>query len=136
AQRLDQLALRLGRPARSLQGAQQRVAELGRRLQRALSQRLVQRGDELPRLAQRLMQAAHVRLEASHLRLAAAEQRWQANDPHRILRRGYAWVEGGDGRPVVSALALRPGQSVRAVWADGSAQADITAVEAGTGRDR
>jgi hypothetical protein len=30
---------------------------------------------------------------------------------------------------VVSALALRAGQPVRAVWADGSAQAEVTAVE-------
>ena len=26
-------------------------------------------------------------------------------DPHRVLQRGYAWVESADGRPVVSALA-------------------------------
>ncbi|MDO8419385.1 MAG: hypothetical protein Q7S90_05050, partial [Rubrivivax sp.] len=63
------------------------------------------------------------------LGLAGAGERLQAHDPHRVLQRGYAWVESADGRPVVSALALHPGQAVRAVWADGSARAEVLDVE-------
>jgi exodeoxyribonuclease VII large subunit len=107
AQRLDTVALRLGQPARALAGQGQRLDDRARRLVRA----------------------AAVQLRQQAQRLAATEERLRASDPHRVLRRGYAWVEAADGRPVVSALALRPGQSVRAVWADGSAHAQVLAVE-------
>jgi len=59
-----------------------------------------------------------------------ADQRLRAHDPQRVLRRGYAWVESEDGRPVVSVQALQPGQTVRAVWADGRALAEVKTVEA------
>ena len=129
AQRLDTLALRLGQPARGLQGQVQRLDALAGRLQRAVLQRR-QRLAEVPqRLQERLQRAVTQRLQAEPLRLRAAEQRLQAHDPHRVLQRGYAWVEAADGRPVVSVRALRPGQQVRAVWADGHALAEVQHVE-------
>ena len=68
-------------------------------------------------------------MQALQQRLEAAAGRLQAHDPHRVLQRGYAWVESADGRPVISALALQAGQAVRAVWADGRAEAVIVSVE-------
>ena len=68
-------------------------------------------------------------LQQQPLRLAATQERLQALDPHRVLQRGYAWVESADGRPVVSSQALRQGQAVRAVWADGRAQMEVLALE-------
>jgi len=47
-----------------------------------------------------------------------------------VLRRGYAWVQTLDGRPVVSVAGLRVGQAVRATWADGTAEAEVLRVEA------
>ena len=81
------------------------------------------------RLHERLQRAVAQRLQAEPLRLRAAEQRLQAHDPHRVLQRGYAWVQAADGRPVVSVQALQPGQQVRAVWADGQALAQVQRVE-------
>ena len=128
AQRVDTLALRLGQPARSLQGQGQRLDSLAGRLQRALQQRR-QRLAEAPQLLQqRLQRALRQRLQAEPLRLQAAQQALQAHDPHRVLQRGYAWVEGADGRPVLSVHALQPGQQVRAVWADGQALAQVHSV--------
>ena len=151
AQRLDTLALRLGQPARGLQGQVHRLDALAGRLQRALLlhrqhlaavpqrlqerlQRAVlqrsQRLAEVPqRLQERLQRAVTQRVQAEPLRLRAADQRLQAHDPHRVLQRGYAWVEAADGRPVVSVRALRAGQQVRAVWADGHALAEVQQVE-------
>jgi exodeoxyribonuclease VII large subunit len=61
---------------------------------------------------------------------SAVHQRLQAQDPHRVLRRGYAWVQAADGRPVVSVRTLRQGQAVRAVWADGTpGRAEVLKVE-------
>lgn len=129
AQTLDTLALRLGQPARALVGQGDRLRELSRRMQRAVQGRSARAADDLPRLWARWQRAASVHLQALQQRLAAAAGRLQAHDPHRVLQRGYAWIESADGRPVISALALQPGQSVRAVWADGRAEAVIAAVE-------
>ena len=102
-----------------------RDPDLARRLGLALRHSRDWHAQAPQRLAQRLMRAAAAQLEQRRLALAGAEERLQAHDPHRVLQRGYAWVESADGRPVISALALRPGQAVRAVWADGRARAAL-----------
>lgn len=142
AQRVDTLGLRLGQPGRAVWGQAERLQALQGRLQRALLQRQRRHAEELSQRARRLAASLQPPLQRAALQLQACEQRLQALDPARVLQRGYAWVEtavGADGaaggpvagRPVVSALALQPGQAVRAVWADGSARANIVAVTAG-----
>lgn len=129
AQQLDTVALRLGQPAKALQLQAQRLNDLARRLGLALRHSRDWHAQAPQRLAQRLMRAAAAQLQQQRLALAGAQERLRAHDPHRVLQRGYAWVESADGRPVVSALALRPGQAVRAVWADGRARAEVLDVE-------
>jgi exodeoxyribonuclease VII large subunit len=129
AQRLDTLALRVGQPARGLAGQAQRLGELAGRLRRAAATRCERLGETPARQADRLRHALAGRLAAEHLRLDAAARQLQAHDPHRVLQRGYAWVESLDGRAVVSALALRAGQPVRAVWSDGRAEMQVQRVE-------
>ncbi|MEO6663933.1 MAG: exodeoxyribonuclease VII large subunit [Rubrivivax sp.] len=128
-QRLDQIGLRLGQPARGLSGQQKTLHAQALRLRRGAAAYLQQRGDHLARTAARLQRAVQAHLLAQGSRLQAGTRQLQAHDPARVLKRGYAWVEAADGRPVVSARALQPGQSVRAVWADGRALADIVSVE-------
>jgi exodeoxyribonuclease VII large subunit len=128
-QRLDALALRLGQPARVLLAQSQHLQQIGRSLQQALQQRRQRLAEEPPRLQARLARALAVQCSEQRLRLAAAQQRLQAQDPQRVLQRGYAWVEAQDGRPIVSASALQIGQPVRAVWSDGRAWALVTEVE-------
>ena len=129
AQRVDMLALRMGQPARALGGQAERLHSLQRRLQRAVAQHQQRLAAGLPPLAQRLSRSVAVHLQQQHRGLAAAQDRLQALDPQRVLRRGYAWVQAADGRAVLSVQGLQPGQHVRAVWADGSAQAQIRTVE-------
>lgn len=129
AQRLDTLALRLGQPARAVLGQTQKLQALAARMQRVLQHRRERAAAEAPRLAERLARALVVQLQQRRQRLAAAEQQLQAHDPARVLQRGYAWVETLDGRPIVSVRALRPGQAVRAVWADGRADAEVLNVQ-------
>ena len=128
AQRVDHLALRLGQPARAVLGQHERLNSLAHRLQQSLAQRRARHADEPARLWMRLQRALQTQRQRCELRLGAARERLQALDPHRVLQRGYAWVEAADGRPVVSAQALLAGQSVRAVWSDGHAQARIVDV--------
>ena len=129
AQRLDMAATRLGQPGRALLQQRQRLDELGRRRQRALMAGCALQSQHLQRLAQRAQRAVQGALSRQQLRLAAAAQALQAHDPRRVLQRGYAWVENAAGEPVVSVRALQPGQTVRAVWADGHALARVQLVE-------
>lgn len=129
AQRLDTLGTRLGTPARALAAQQQALQARAQRLARAPLLTLQQRHDALQRRGERLVRALRERLHTEPLRLAAAEARLQAHDPARVLRRGYAWVQSLDGRPVVSVAGLRTGQAVRATWADGTAEAELLRIE-------
>jgi len=129
AQRLDHSALRLGQPARGLAGASQVLETLSHRLLRGLQQVHERQGQRLARLALRLRQGMHAPLQQAPLRLQAMAERLQAQDPARVLRRGYAWVESLDGRPVLGVAGLRQGQALRAVWADGRAEAEVLRVE-------
>jgi exodeoxyribonuclease VII large subunit len=129
AQRVDTLALRLGQPGRALWGQAERLAALQQRLHQALAQRRARHGLEPAQRAQRLALAVRQQLARHGLRMDAMAHRLRGLDPAQVLQRGYAWVEGEGGRPVVSVHALQPGQRVRAVWADGRAEAQVTAVE-------
>ena len=129
-QRLDTLAARLGTPARALAAQQQALQSRAQRLARAPLITLQQRQQRLQHQASRAVQALHERLRTEPLRLATAEARLQAHDPARVLKRGYAWVQSLDGRPVVSVAGLRAGQAVKAIWADGSADAELLRIEA------
>ncbi len=130
AQRVDALALRLGSPARRIAGERQALEARAQRLARAPLASLQREHDRLLRLAEHAQQAQRLRLGAEPLRLAAVAARLEAQDPRRVLQRGYAWVEDEAGRPVVSAAALAAGQRVRATWADGRAAVQVLDVEA------
>jgi exodeoxyribonuclease VII large subunit len=129
AQRLDTLAMRLGRPAAPVLAQGQRLQALEPRLRQALAVQLSRQTQVPALLGARLQRAVGVQLQRLQARLAAAGQRLDALDPHRVLHRGYAWVEGADGRPVISVSELVPGQTVQAVWADGRARAEVLSVE-------
>jgi exodeoxyribonuclease VII large subunit len=60
--------------------------------------------------------------------LAGAEARLRANDPLRVLSRGYAWVADDRGRALVSAAQVHEGQRLVARWADGRADAVVERV--------
>jgi exodeoxyribonuclease VII large subunit len=129
SQRLDQLALRLQRPARALAGQGARLQALGERLRRATQTVLDRQGRNADEAARRLQRALPVALAAKTQRLDTAAARLRLLDPRQVLHRGYAWVETVEGRPVTSVQALSAGQSVRAVWADGAARARIETVQ-------
>jgi hypothetical protein len=89
---------------------------------------------EQQRLRERALQASQhlrLRLQAEPLRLAAATARLQAQDPRRVLSRGYAWIERGDGRPVGSVAGLKAGDALQATWADGRAAVVVDRIEPG-----
>ena len=128
AQRLDSLALRLGRPAGTMVALRERLHVAARRLAQSVRPALARRTETV---ALRGLQLAHVVAATLQRRCAALDAlgaRLAAEDPARVLARGYAWVEDTDGRPVLSAAALAAGREVRAVWADGQARAEVLEV--------
>jgi exodeoxyribonuclease VII large subunit len=133
AQRLDLAGLRLARPARGLAVHQQTLQRLGQRLGAALVLRRGRLQRDLPLREQRLGHAMQALLRQQQAALDNRARRLEALDPHAVLARGYAWVEGADGRPVTTSASLSPGAAVQGVWADGRAAMQVTSVQAGRG---
>lgn len=99
-----QRTLRHLSPAARLAGSRQRVDDLTRRSEAALTHRL--------------------RLE--HQRLTAATARLAALNPEAVLQRGYAIIaERESGRLITQAAQARPGQALTLRWHDGEVAARV-----------
>lgn len=78
--------------------------------------------------AARMRLAFTNRLNAMELRLQNLWMRIVSADPRNILKRGYVLVAGGDGVIVKKAGALRKGDSLRVMFSDGTALAEVREV--------
>jgi len=67
-------------------------------------------------------------------RTVSARRRLEALSPLAVLGRGYAIVEGSDGRVRSDAVSLRPGEPARLRMRDGRAGVRVESVEVGDGR--
>lgn len=119
-QRIDQAAARLGRPSALVARQQLRLAHQSQRLRYAVLSRTERLAHvprsisaDFPRKLERAVAERRERLERVALRLKLL-------DPALVLQRGYAWLTGADGRAIVSAKTLNPGDAVVARLADGS----------------
>lgn len=130
-QRLDRLALQIGRPARLLAQQAHRLDSLQQRRRLALAQGLQSGHRRLDDLARRLQQAQRLQRRQQAERLDRLALRLAANDPHQVLARGYAWLADGSGRPVTQAAGLQVGAQLRAQWADGRAAVEVQSVTLG-----
>jgi exodeoxyribonuclease VII large subunit len=128
-QRLDLAGLRLRDPRRVLQSQGDLLRLAQQRLSGALQAEAQRLGHQFADRWQRWQHLAERRLLAASHELGLREARLKSVDPRGVLSRGYAWIEGAEGRPIVSAASLVVGEGVRAVWADGTAQASISAVD-------
>lgn len=124
-QRLDIASTRLGAPAARVQQLNQRLIHLRERSLLALRQHARLQGQGLDAQARRLQMAVRGAGQSRDHELLRMQQRLAALDPRRALQRGYAWIHDDQGRVVTSASALRPGQIIGAVWADGEATAEV-----------
>ncbi len=124
-QRLDQAAGRLGRPSNLVARQQLRLAHHAQRLQYAVASRR-ERLAQVPRAIaadfpvkfERVLTQRRERLERVALRLRLL-------DPALVLQRGYAWLTDTDGRAIVSAAQLAPGDAVKARLADGEVDMSV-----------
>ena len=78
-----------------------------------------------------LRSATERRLERLRHDLDRTDSVLHALSPDALLRRGYAFMEHGtSGEPVTGVRSLRPGDAMRATFADGHADASVIAVVA------
>jgi len=131
-QRLDQAAARLGRPSALVARQQLRLAHQSQRLRYAVlsrTERLTHApraiSADFPRKLERALTERRERLERIALRLKLL-------DPSLVLQRGYAWLTGADGRAIISAKKLNPGDAVVARLADGSVDLTVSPGKTGT----
>lgn len=128
AQRLDALALRLVPAATAVATERERLQLRENRLRAAIPLAAARGQQTLAAQSARLARTARVRVQASDAHLRALQARLQSLDPRQVLQRGFVWVEDARARPVVSVASLAPRDRVRAVWADGTAEAEVIKV--------
>ncbi|MBS0445611.1 MAG: exodeoxyribonuclease VII large subunit [Proteobacteria bacterium] len=121
AQRLDRLTLRLAKPAEVVRLRGRRVERLAERLATATRHLASRRVSQTADVGARLQRALQATLQRRAQRLELVAARARALDPQQVLTRGYAWLGGADGRPVVSIAQVEAGSKLEAVLADGRA---------------
>lgn len=125
AQRLDRLALQIGRPTRLLRDQHSRLQALQLRLPQAVHRLLDAQQSRLSAATRRGQGAWQRQWPARRQTLEQLALRLAALDPQRVLARGYAWLADGQGRPVTSARTLAIGQTLQARWHDGQAEVQV-----------
>ena len=122
---------------RSRQAIQKKLNQLSQRLEAVASKRVItdptayldDRRMELDHMRDRLCAAAERQTAAKRqtfIRLGAA---MDAMSPLRVLSRGYAIAEDGQGVPIRSVAQLRAGDSVGLLFADGKANCLVETIE-------
>ena len=127
-QRLDRVALQIGRPARLLAQQAARLDTLRARQTQALQQALASRHRRLDELGLRGVNGLQSQRRQHAERLDRLALRLAALDPQRVLARGYAWLADATGRPVTQAAGLQTGATLSAQWADGRAEVQVLGV--------
>ncbi len=125
-QRLDHAGSRLGSALqRNVAVHERQFAAVSARLSDGLLKRAMERRhDRLTALTDRFAPAMDRRLDRDQTRLAALSRALSGLNP-KTPKPGFARVETEDGAMIAAAAALKEGQSVRLVFADGSRRAHI-----------
>jgi len=125
SQRLDLAAARLGRPSALVARQQLRLAHQAQALHYAARTAASRLANRQQALQARLPQQLRATLEGHRQRLERAALRLQLLDPALVLQRGYALLTDARGHAVTRAVALSPGDRVRARLADGSVELKV-----------
>ncbi len=127
-QRIDELGLRLNAAAaRRLRVQAHRLALLAERLRRQdISMRIATTQRRLQSATERLRRASTQTIAVNRSRLNRAATRLEALSPLAVLSRGYALVYSADGTLLHSAADARPGQTIRARLAQGTLTAKVS----------
>lgn len=128
AQRVDHLAVRIGRPTAALAQQRGQLARLAQSLDHAQHTDLTRRQQAQLVMREALMRATRQALQQQSVVMGRAQLRLQALDPATVLQRGYAWLVDDGNRAVTSAAQVHKGQSLRATLADGTVDLQVQGV--------
>lgn len=123
--RLDRAAAPVSRPSHVVAEHQARLADLAQRIRYGALAEVrhhMQTMNVLDDVAGRVGSA----MDRHTRRLEQAQLRLQLLDPRLVLQRGYSWLSDMHGQPLTRALALHPGQAVRATLFDGEVDLTVT----------
>lgn len=120
SQRLDVVAARLGRPSNRLAAQRLRLSTAEHQLQAGMRSALAHRAQHLTYLGQRLPGAIQLALQRQQQRVGSAQIKLELLDPRLVLRRGYAWLQDGQGQAIGSRKQVHMGQALTATLADGT----------------
>jgi len=130
-QRLDQVAVRLGRPSGRTARQHLVLERAAQRLRFGVGARVQRSAAGLDALGARLERGVQRRLDIAARQLDGLGLRLQLLDPRLVLQRGYALLIDEAGHPVTSAGQVRPGQALRGVLADGEVDLRVEPARSG-----
>lgn len=129
SQRLDHLALRLGRPSGVAAREQQRLSVLQGRMRHALLLKLQHLTQSQKALEAKFTQTLQQHLAAQGERLERCTLRLELLAPQRVLERGYAILHNAQGHALTSVQHIRQGEALQAQLADGRLEVQVQAVQ-------
>jgi exodeoxyribonuclease VII large subunit len=127
AQRVDSVATHLARPSHWLTRHDAQLRIIAQYLQQSARSRCAFQTARLDALSESLPRQFIEGVTHQVTRMDRAQFRLAILDPRLVLKRGYAWLADMEGRPVVSAKALRKGEALRATLVDGEVDLTVSA---------
>lgn len=119
AQRLDLYVRRLGRPSIRAERQKFWLEGIEKALRLGHAKCLAAKRLNCQELARKREDALVQSLRQARQRLDRAALQLGLLDPSVVLQRGYAWLQGKDGKPITRAVETFAGQRVHATLADG-----------------
>lgn len=126
AQRLDGVAVRLGRPSSIVAQRSAGLLHWQQRMRQAVVSDVQWKRAHWQHAQQSLLPSLARAHQAQQARTTQAGLRLELLDPNLVLRRGYAWLRDTSGQAVTRAALLRPGDHLRATLADGAVDVEVT----------
>ncbi|MCE9590523.1 MAG: exodeoxyribonuclease VII large subunit [Planctomycetes bacterium] len=103
----------------------EQLNDLSRRLTPLLGRRMQEADRRLKGVGQRLAPSLSRRLSSDVAKAAALARQLEAVGPINVLRRGYSYTLGPDGRLVRSAATVNPGDAITSILADGRVNSTV-----------
>jgi exodeoxyribonuclease VII large subunit len=124
-QHIDRLRAQLGKPAQRLGHETLRVQLLAHRLPSAAARASQKAGERLRGLSSRFVHLVETETVRRRHALAHLTTRLNGCDPVRVVARGYALVQRGDGELIVDPAQLHAGDELKMTLARGTALVEL-----------
>ncbi|MCS6771450.1 MAG: exodeoxyribonuclease VII large subunit [Kiritimatiellae bacterium] len=115
-------------PANLLARHRERIARSRDRLGRLLEAAGISRRQRVDEMNMRSLRAVEVALQRLRRRHDRASEKLSALDPHAVLTRGYSITFGPDGKPLLDASTVAPGERIRSKLSHGEIWSNVSSI--------